>query len=53
MPSKKLKPKPDEIACLFEITKAIHATLNLRKALYKVLDLLSQHLHMNRVSIAL
>ena len=53
MPSKKLKPKPDEIACLFEITKAIHATLDLRKALYRVLDLLSQHLGMNRGSIAL
>jgi Nif-specific regulatory protein len=53
MPERKLKPKPDEIACLFEITKAIHATLDLRKALYQVLDLLSQHLRMNRGSISL
>ena len=53
MPERMLKPKPDEIACLFEITKAIHATLDLRKALYQVLDLLSQHLRMNRGSISL
>ena len=46
-------PKPDEIECLYEITKAIHGTLDLRKALYKVLDLLALHLGMNRGSITL
>ncbi len=46
-------PKPDEIACLYEITNAIHGTLDLRKALYKCLDLLAEHLGMNRGSIAL
>jgi Nif-specific regulatory protein len=45
--------RPDGITCLFEITKAIHATLDLRKSLYKVLDLLSEHLGMNRGSITL
>ncbi|MDY6973323.1 MAG: sigma 54-interacting transcriptional regulator [Thermodesulfobacteriota bacterium] len=53
MASKKPKPKPDEIACLYEITKAIHAALDLRKSLYKVLDLLSENLRMNRGSITL
>ena len=47
------KPRPDEITCLYEITKAIHATLDLKKALYTVLDLLSEHLGMNRGSIAI
>ncbi len=45
--------RSDGITCLFEITKAIHATLDLRKALNKVLDLLSQHQGMNRGSITL
>jgi len=48
-----MKHKPDEMVCLYEITTAIHATLDLRKALYKVLDLMSEHLGMNRGSIAL
>ena len=48
-----MKHKPDEIACLYEITTAIYATLDLRKALYKVLDLMSEHLGMNCCSIAL
>ncbi len=47
------RPKPDEIACLYEITKAIHSTLDLRKALYRVLDLLSEYLDMKRGSITL
>ena len=47
------KPGPDEILCLYEITKAIHSTLDLRKALYRVLDMLSEHLGMNRGSITL
>jgi len=53
MPSKTIKHKPDEVACLYEITKAMHATLDLRKALYTVLNLLSEHLGMKRGSIAL
>lgn len=53
MTSKTHRPKPDEIECLYEITGAIHSTLDLRKALYKVLDLLSEHLGMNRGSITL
>jgi Nif-specific regulatory protein len=48
-----MKHKPDEIVCLYEITKAIHATLDLRQALYKALSLMSEHLGMNRGSIAL
>jgi len=53
MTSKTHRPKPNEIECLYEISGAIHSTLDLRKALYKVLDLLSQHLGMNRGSITL
>jgi len=48
-----MKHKPDEIFCLYEITKAIHATLDLRQALYKALGLMSEHLGMNRGSISL
>jgi Nif-specific regulatory protein len=48
-----MKHKPDEIVCLYEITKAIHATLDLRQALYKALGLMSEHLGMNRGSISL
>jgi Nif-specific regulatory protein len=44
---------PERISCLYEITKAIHATFDLRKALYDVLDLLSRHMEMNRGSITL
>jgi Nif-specific regulatory protein len=51
--TKKVSPKPDEVACLYEIAKAIHVTLDLRKVLYKVLDLLAEHLGMNRGSITL
>ncbi len=47
------KPRPDEVECLYEITKAIHASLDLRQSLYKVLDLLSERLGMNRGSITL
>ncbi|MBW1803124.1 MAG: sigma 54-interacting transcriptional regulator [Deltaproteobacteria bacterium] len=53
MVAKNPRPKPDEILCLYEITRAIHSTLDLRKALYKVLQLLSDHLMMNRGSITL
>ncbi|RLB16875.1 MAG: sigma-54-dependent Fis family transcriptional regulator [Deltaproteobacteria bacterium] len=49
----KTSPKPDEIACLYEITRAIHSTLDLRQSLYKVLDLLAEMLGMNRGSITL
>ena len=53
MASKTVKPRLDEIECLYEITKAIHATMDLRKALYRVLDLLSEYLSMKRGSITL
>lgn len=53
MATKNFRPKLDEIASLYEITKAIHTTLDLRKALYQVLDLMSEHLGMNRGSITL
>ena len=53
MTSMSPSPKPDEIECLYEITRAIHGTLDLRKALYKVLDILAEHLGMNRGSITL
>ena len=53
MPSKTPRPKPDEITCLYEITKAIYSTMDLRKALYNVLDLLEKYLGMNRGSITL
>ena len=53
MSLEQMKHRPDEIACLYEITRAIYATLDLRKVLYKVLDLMSEHLGMNRGSIAL
>jgi len=53
MTGKVQKPEPDQIGCLYEITTAIHGTFDLRKALYKVLDLLSQHLRMNHGSITL
>ncbi len=53
MPAKTIKPRPDEISCLYEITRAIHATLDLRKSLNKALDLLSDHLGISRSSITL
>jgi Nif-specific regulatory protein len=53
MNSKTHRPKPDEITCLYEITRAIYSTMDLRKALYKVLDLLEKELGMNRGSITL
>ena len=53
MTSKGLRPKLNEITCLYEITKAIHSTMDLTKVLYKVLDLLAENLGMNRGSITL
>jgi len=53
MTSTGIGPKPDEIACLYEISNSIHATLDLKKSLYRVLDLLAEHLGMNRGSISL
>ena len=53
MVEKKLRPKPNEIACLYKMTNAIHSTFELRKSLYKVLDILAEHLGMNRGSITL
>ncbi len=53
MPSDKDKPKPDELESLYEISNAIHGTFDLKKALYKVLDILAKNLGMNRGSISL
>lgn len=47
------KSGPHRIACLYEITKAIHANLDMRKSLYKVLDMISELLGMKRGSITL
>jgi len=44
---------PDQIDALFEITRALHASMDLRKALYQVLEILSDRLGMNRGSITL
>lgn len=41
------------VDCLYEITKAIHATLDLRQSLYTVLDLLAEHAGLERGSITL
>ncbi|RLI01688.1 sigma-54-dependent Fis family transcriptional regulator, partial [Candidatus Bathyarchaeota archaeon] len=43
----------DRMTSLYEITEAIHSSLDMRKSLYKVLDLLSEHLGMGRGSITL
>ncbi|MBW2217745.1 MAG: sigma 54-interacting transcriptional regulator [Deltaproteobacteria bacterium] len=53
MTSKQNSPKLDEITCLYEISNAIHLSLDLKKSLYRVLDLLAEHLGMNRGSISL
>jgi len=53
MPKQAGKTTPERITCLYEITKALHASLDLRRSLYKVLDLLAQHLGMERNSITL
>ena len=53
MAAKKAVPKQGEVECLYEIASSIHSTLDLRKALYKVLDLLAEHLGMKRGSISL
>ncbi len=47
------RPRQAEISCLYEITKAIHSTLDLRQSLYKVLDLMAETLGMNRGSITI
>ena len=53
MNKRTLSRQPDRIACLYEVTTAIHSTLDMRKSLYKVLDILSDHLGMDRGSITL
>lgn len=53
MPEQTGSHSPDEINCLYEITKAIHATMDLQRALYKVLELLSEYLCMKRGSITI
>ena len=47
------REEPDKVSCLYEITTAIHATFDMRKAIYEVLDILSSHMGMNRGSITL
>ncbi len=53
MPDRTGTHTPDEVNCLYEITRAIHATMDLQRALYKVLEILSEHLGMKRGSITL
>jgi Nif-specific regulatory protein len=53
MATKPRKDGRDKVACLYEITDALHSTLDLRKSLNKVLDLLSVELGMIRGSITL
>ncbi|OQY42373.1 MAG: sigma-54-dependent Fis family transcriptional regulator, partial [Desulfobacteraceae bacterium 4572_87] len=53
MPKQTGSHTPDEINCLYDITKAIHATMDLQRALYKVLELLSEYLGMKRGSITI
>lgn len=53
MPEQTGSHSPDEINCLYEITKAIHVTMDLQRALYKVLELLSEYLCMKRGSITI
>jgi Nif-specific regulatory protein len=48
MPKKPSTSKPDEIECLYDISAAIHSSIDLRKSLSKVLDLLSDRLGMQR-----
>jgi len=50
---KKSAVKTDGISVVYEITEAIHSTLDLRESLYKVLDLLSGTLGMNRGMITI
>lgn len=45
--------RPAEINCLYEITRSLHTTLDLRQSLYRVLDLMSEMLGMNRGSITI
>jgi len=53
MASGKTTRESTDITCLYEISMALNATLDLRTALYKVLDLLSQYLGLSRGSITL
>jgi len=50
---KKSAVKSDGVSVLYEITEAIHSTLDLRESLYRVLDLLSGTLGMNRGMITI
>ncbi|MBN2032141.1 MAG: sigma 54-interacting transcriptional regulator [Deltaproteobacteria bacterium] len=53
MTRKPLSNESERIACLYEVTTAIHSTLDMRESLYRVLQILSEHLAMNRGSITL
>lgn len=46
-------PRQSLIDVLFEITQVLHASLDLRKTLYGVLEIMSERLGMNRGSITL
>ncbi|MFO7783829.1 MAG: sigma-54 interaction domain-containing protein [Thermodesulfobacteriota bacterium] len=45
--------RPGHLDVLFQITQALHASLDLRKTLYGVLEIMSDRLGMNRGSITL
>ena len=48
-----MRGRPDKIESLYEITSAIYSSLDLKKSLYEVLDILSNRLGMNRGSITI
>ncbi len=48
-----MRSNPNKIESLYEITLAIHSSFDLKKSLYRVLDILSNRLGMNRGSITI
>lgn len=48
-----MKARQDKIESLYEITSAIYSSFDLKESLYKVLDILSSRLGMNRGSITI
>jgi Nif-specific regulatory protein len=53
MAAKRNGVKLERMNALYEITEAIHSSLDMRRSLYRILDLLSEHLGMSRGSITL
>lgn len=53
MPSRTIDNKLDQVGCLYEISLNLHAATDLKLALYRALELLSEHLGMERGSITL